>query len=98
MAAALAQDTVMLVDLDLGKVAERLLQDRTGVEILDLVRPAGAVLELFRTIALDECPAAGLQRLPDAGENVVPQVRSDELDEDCRDDVERRGGPVPLCQ
>src|SRR5215216_1918893 len=82
MSGALADHAVVLADLDDGEVTERLLQDRAGIEVLDLVGSASAVLELLRTIALHQDQPAGFQRLLHPAEHSRPQRRPDELHED----------------
>src|SRR5215204_1677315 len=48
MSGALADHAVVLADLEDGEVTERLLQDRAGIEVLDLGWTSGAIVELLR--------------------------------------------------
>src|SRR5215475_10480123 len=96
VAGAFVDHTVVLGNFQRGEVAERLFQDGAGIEILDLVGPAGAVGQLLRAVALQDQPAARLERLPDAGKNFRTQRRVSELKEDRHDDVELLDRPLPL--
>src|SRR5215470_19400462 len=72
------------------KSAERLLQHGTRVEILDLLRPAGAVLQLLGRVALDDQEPARLERLAHAAPLQRSLRRRAELREDLDHNIERR--------
>src|SRR5215467_1301114 len=54
MRGTFVQLQLLFDDRQVVKSAERLLQDGTRIEVLDLLRPAGSVLQLLRRVALDD--------------------------------------------
>ncbi len=77
-------------DLQIAKIAERLLQQRARIEMLELLRPAGAVIQLLGRIALQDEQAAGLERAAHAGPFQRSLRRRRELGEDLDHDIEGR--------
>src|SRR5690606_40355641 len=62
VALALVDLGIIAPELDDLEIAERLAQQVLGVEVLEHARPARLVLELLRSVALDEQKAAWLER------------------------------------
>jgi hypothetical protein len=58
---------LLLDNLQIVEVAERFLKHGACIEILDLLRAAGPILQLLGRVALDDHRPAGLERLAHAG-------------------------------
>lgn len=76
--------------------AEAVRQHVPGVEVLNGRRPAGLVVQLLRRVAVQQEQPAGFQGAFDAVEDLRPELRRRELDEDRRDDIVFRGCPLQV--
>src|SRR5262249_16302218 len=84
-----------LDDAHIGKIAKLLFEHRPRVEIVELFRPAGPVLQLLGRVALDDQKSAGFERAPHAAPFYRALCGRAELRENFDDDVERGLRAIP---
>src|SRR6185369_17379370 len=62
-------EAVVLADVERGEIAESLLEQIAGVEVVAMARAAGGVFELLQAVAFQQQQAARLQRAFDPVEH-----------------------------